>query len=289
MSVRNPVLRLGKGLMVNSSYGLRKLRGASVTGRILMYHRVDDVQGDRLVVNPEAFKEQMRWLKRQEIRVVDLDTLISSLEYADENSINQVAITFDDGYEDNHRHAWPILRQFGYPATVFVSAGLIGTDRPIPAERPYATPAKVMTWEQLEEMAKDNITIGSHALTHARLTRIPLERVKQEVAESKRILEERLDCRVDWFCYPSGAYSVDVVKLVQWAGYYGACTVRPGANSARTHRFLLRRTEISGEDILGSFKKKLTGAYDGWHTLVQSMQHWSHRKKRHSAGVNDGA
>jgi peptidoglycan/xylan/chitin deacetylase (PgdA/CDA1 family) len=262
------MIRWAKAITTNAAYLARGWRLGTVRGRILTYHRVDEVVGDRLVVTPDAFRAQMEFLKSHEIRVVDLDTLVDSLSTPD-RSANQVAITFDDGYADNYRHAWPILREVHYPATVFVAAGLAGTDRPIPAERPGATPATLLTWEQLEEMSKDDISVGSHSLTHARLTRLPLEKVRKEVMESKQLLEARLGVAVNWFCYPSGAFSMDVVRLVQWAGYYGACSIRPGANTMNTHRFVLRRTEISGEDTLPTFEEKLGGAVDAWHSLVQ--------------------
>ena len=269
-------VKWAKTAVVNTAYLARGWRVGTIRGRILTYHRVDEVVGDRLVVEPDAFRAQMEWLRRHEIRVVDLDTLVDSLAYPD-RSANQVAITFDDGYEDNHRHAWPILRSYQYPATVFVSAALIGSGRPIPAERPGAAPARLLGWEQLKEMSQDGAMVGSHSLSHARLTRIPLPQIKREVIESKRILEERLGCPVSWFSYPSGAFSMEVVRFVQMAGYHGACSVRPGANTVETHRFALRRTEVSAEDTLVTFQKKLAGAYDGWHRAVQAAQRWRRR------------
>ena len=108
-------------------------RVGQVRGRILTYHRVDDVKGDRLVVSPDQFRRQMEFLRRRQIRVVDLDTLLASVTHPSKRD-NQVAITFDDGYEDNFRHVHPILKGYKYPWTVFVSVGLIGTDAQIPAE-----------------------------------------------------------------------------------------------------------------------------------------------------------
>lgn len=274
---KNRAAKWAKTVMVNTSYLARGWRVGDVHGRILMYHRVDEVRGDRLVVTPEEFRAQMEWLRRREIHVVDLGTLIESFQHPTKGK-NQIAITFDDGYADNYRFAWPILRSYGYPATVFVSAGLMGTDQRIPASRPGATPARLLTWEELQEMSTENFSVGSHALTHTRLTRMPLPQVKAEVSDSKKILEDKLGHRVDWFCFPSGAYSIDIVRLVQWAGYHGACSIRPGVNTAQTHRFALRRTEISAEDTVVTFQRKLAGAYDGWHHTVQAYQRWHRRR-----------
>ena len=257
-----------KSLVTNTAYLARGWRVGTVRGRILMYHRVDTVKGDRLVVSPDDFRKQMNWLRVHNIRVVDLETLVELLPDPDRTA-NQVAITFDDGYLDNYLHVWPILRSFRFPATIFVSPGLIG-----------AAPAKLLNWEQLKEMSEDHITVGSHSMTHPRLTQIPLTQVREEVVNSKKILEDRLGRPVEWFCYPSGAFSTEVVRLVQLAGYSGACSVRPGPNTERTNRFVLRRTEVSADDTLWSFQKKMAGAYDGWHWAVQRYQRWKRRAKR---------
>ena len=271
-----------KRAVIGASYLARGLRvGDNAHGRILMYHRVEEVKGDRLAVSPEQFRRQMEWLRRREIRVVDLDTLVESLQHPNPaKGVRQAAIKFDDGYEDNHRFAWPILRSFGFTATLFAPAALIGTDSPIPAERPGAAPARLMSWDQLKELVREGLVVGSHGMTHRRLTRLSLAQVKGEVVESKQVLEEKLGRPVDWFCYPGGAFTIDVVRLTQWAGYQGALSVRPGANTAQTHRFMLRRTEISGTDTLRDFELKMAGAYDLWHKGVQTLQRWRRRRKQ---------
>ena len=277
---KNKAARWVKAAMVNTSFLARGWRVGEVNGRILMYHRVDEVKGDRLVVSPKAFLEQMEWLRRRQIRVVDLETLVESLHHPQKGD-NQLAITFDDGYEDNYRYAWPILRSFGYTATLFIPAMLIGTQYQIPAQRVGATPGRLMSWEQLEEMAAGGIMVGAHGLTHKQLTQLSLGQVRAEVSDSKKMIEERTGRPVDWFCYPNGAFSYDVVRLVQWAGYHGACSIRPGSNTFKTHRFALRRTEISAEDTLITFQRKLAGAYDLWHKTVQTYMRWErHRKKQ---------
>ena len=268
-----------KPLVTNAAYLAHGWRLGTVRGRILMYHRVDNVQGDRLVVSPEEFRRQMDWIRKNNLRVVDLETLVDAFPYP-EQMANKVVITFDDGYLDNYVHAWPLLRTYRFPATIFVSPGLIGTDRQVPAERRGAAPAKLLSWAQLKEMSEDGITVGSHSMTHPRLTRIPLTQVREEVTDSKKILEEKLGRSVEWFCYPGGAFSEEVVRLVQLAGYRGACSVRPGPNSDRTNRFALRRTEISADDNPWTFKKKMAGAYDGWHRAVQHYQRWRRHMER---------
>ncbi len=252
------VLSPVKWLVTTASSWVRRSGLPAAHGRILTYHRVDWVSGDRLVVSPEAFRIQMEWLSAQGIRVVDLSTLVASLSSPPPDS-PQVAITFDDGYLDNFEYAWPILRGLKFPAAVFVPAGWVGQ-------------ARFMSWDQLHQMAQDGITIGSHSLTHPKLSRIPLAQAREEVVRSKEILEQQLKRRVDWFCYPSGDFSDPIVQFLREAGYQGAVTVLPGANGRQTPHLALRRTEVSGEDTLESFKRKLFGAYDDWHRLVQCLK-----------------
>src|SRR3989338_1583455 len=156
----NLTQRFLKGLLINGCYLACGWRVGQVRGRILTYHRVDDVKGDRLVVSPDQFRRQMEFLRRRQIRVVDLDTLLASVTHPSKRD-NQVPITFDDGKEDNFRHVHPILKGYKYPLTVFVSVGLIGTDAQIPAERPGAAPAMLMTWEQVKGRGGDGGATGS--------------------------------------------------------------------------------------------------------------------------------
>lgn len=138
--VAAPGRRARLGQLCHRSGLLRLLQGARGWMyrdlRVLAYHRVlavdearFDFDLDLVSTSPERFREQMLWLKRR-FRPMALGRIVAAMEAGERLPANVVAVTFDDGYEDNHRHAFPILRELGIPATFFVSTGHIDSGRP---------------------------------------------------------------------------------------------------------------------------------------------------------------
>lgn len=95
-------------------------------GVILLYHRITNLENDPLLlaVSPERFEEHMEILQ-QYFNPVPLKDLCKQAERG-RVMPRSVAVTFDDGYEDNYLYAKPILEKYAVPATVFVSSGYVG-------------------------------------------------------------------------------------------------------------------------------------------------------------------
>ena len=222
--------------------------------RILCYHRVNDGEKKYDSVTLSRFREQMDFLAQAGYRTVSLGRFFD--EPGDEKN---VVITFDDGYRDNLKNAFPILEEFGFRATVFCVGSRIG-------EEGY------LTRPDLRQMQEGGWEIGSHTLSHPDLRSLDIGLKWREIAESKSFLEEFLDLEIDFFCYPFGFYDEESVALVQKAGYRGACTNRPGANPDAKDPYLLRRTEIGAGDTPHDFKKKMAGAYDLLHRALHSVR-----------------
>ncbi|MBI3736836.1 polysaccharide deacetylase family protein [Candidatus Sumerlaeota bacterium] len=200
---------------------------------ILTYHHVGEVtpksEDANLFVSRPAFEAQLNQLRRRWIATTSLDDMRNSLASAATGPMgNQPAtagtqssaravITFDDGYEDNYLHALPPLQKCGMTATFFITTGRIGqTD-----ERGH----RYMTAEQIREMDRAGMTIGSHTVTHPWLGRIPLADARRELADSKKTLEEILGKPVRWLCYPSGSFNREIARAAEEIGYAGACSV----------------------------------------------------------------
>lgn len=187
--------------------------------KTLMYHAIARVADDphRICVSPQRFEVQMRYLKRRGLRGVSMRELLraAGTKYAS----RLVGLTFDDGYENFLHTAVPILNSFGFSATVFVCGGMLGMENTWD-ERPRM---KLLGAEGIREAAKRGMEIGSHGMSHIKLSGLQATRLEEEVVKSRRVLSEVLDEAVEGFCYPYGSVDRAVTQVVHQGGYAYAC------------------------------------------------------------------
>ena len=221
---------------------------------ILAYHRVGDLKGDHVpTVTADSFEIQLRFLKRHGYQTIELNEFLAHPNAR----ARAVVLTFDDGYDGTASAAAPLLRAYGFRATVFVTPGEIETPG-------------FMSWQQVREIAGDGFTIGSHTMHHSYLPLLSREKVQQELAESKQALEERIDRPVEWLSYPIGGYTPEIQAAAKAAGYRGACTTNRGLSKRRLDPFALRRIKVTDRDrhpLL--IWAKLSGFYDTFRQLEQ--------------------
>jgi peptidoglycan/xylan/chitin deacetylase (PgdA/CDA1 family) len=239
--------------------------------RILMYHRVTDIPGDRLSVSPDEFSRQMDLLRAGGRTVADLSAAFFRDGADRERSREVLVLTFDDGYRDFYDNVFPILRARRLPAVVFVVPKFIEGAIELDRYRGRGEDSRPLSWEMLAEMSKEGIEIGSHSLTHRELTGLSRPEAETEILRSAAVIAEQLGRRPQWFAYPRGKADPGLAELVRAAGYRGAVTVRPGINRLGQDRYLLRRTEISGDDDREDFLLKIAGGFDLPHRLWQKM------------------
>ncbi len=199
---------------------------------ILMYHHVavaDPKEANW--VTPENFARQMAYLKEHGYNVIALADLIERMRAGKDFPRNTVVITFDDGYDNNYYHAFPVLKRFGFPATIFMVADFV--DQP-----------GFLTLAQMQEMQTQGITFGSHSRRHAYLPDVSPEVLRDEVVNSKKILEELLNRPIDLMGYPSGGYNAEVQQVVREAGYRGACTTNRGFSRQNEDLYALKRVRF---------------------------------------------
>lgn len=107
---------------------------------VFVFHRVlprEETGGfynPHLVITPESFELFLQFVTRRG-RVTSLENLVEAVQRGENVRRKLFALTFDDGWEDNSRIAWPILRRYGLPATIFLATGFVGTRRRLPEER----------------------------------------------------------------------------------------------------------------------------------------------------------
>lgn len=238
--------------------------------RILMYHRVDRLDGyDQLTVTPERFREQMRILA-EHYRVIPLSLALEELALGCPTP-HTVVLTFDDGYRDNLVHALPVLKEFGLSATVFVTTGF-AAGRCRHPRYPNARDLH-MDWRDLRQwLAHEGNEIGAHSCTHPRLRLLPDDRCRHEIADCLRDFAAADIAHNGVFCYPGGDAGAREAALVRDSGYRAAVSVAPGLNRMSTDRYMLQRTAITERDDATAFRLKVDGAFDGLHR-------WLHRRR----------
>lgn len=215
---------------------------------IVAYHAIQPpVEGS---ADPEAFVpqadfvEQMKWLDEEGYEAVTLDQVEDAWEEGGELPPKPVVLTFDDGYLSQYVAAAPALEHFHWPGVLnLVAEG---------ADLPDADVQKMLDANPPWELA-------SHTISHADLTTLDSAELHDEVAGSRRILEDRFGVPVNNFCYPAGQYDDAAIEAVEQAGYRGATTEDPGLASA-DDPYALNRIEIHLSDGLDGFVSKLQAA-----------------------------
>lgn len=257
--------KLRKILIIVGSVVLILILGLFITAKIvlrdkyvvpiLMYHHVDDNwQKSKLSVSPQSFKKQMEFLKKKNYNVMLLSALIDAVKQGEELAPKTVAITFDDGYEDNYLNAFPVLDELQIPATMFIALNSLGTEG-------------FMSWEQIKDLSDSKvIDIGSHTLNHAWLRSQDDALLTKEIFESKEILEQKTGREIKVFSYPLGAFDEKVQKMVKLAGYTGACATNPEIDfkdpDKKYDPYAMARCRISRtSDNLIVFRIEISGYY----------------------------
>lgn len=226
---------------------------------ILMYHRINDVPHGRdpyygMSMSPERFDLQMRYLAEHKYRVLTLENVLHYTRAREMPPEKSIALTFDDGYQDNYDFAWPILKKYGFTATIFLVAERIGktNDWDASAGIPFD---QLMPLDCVREMIKGGIDFGSHTLSHSALTRVSEEEAWRQIHVSRQVLMDQLEAPVNFFSYPYDLVNRQVHRLASQSGYNGAC----GTSSMPYDLFNMWRIEVLGHDSIATFRKKVAG------------------------------
>jgi peptidoglycan/xylan/chitin deacetylase (PgdA/CDA1 family) len=188
-------------------------------GAILMYHRTIEPAVSAPPSEPGMYVTRRSFARHLEM-LVRRYTLVTMDEFGDwlagrvRFERPPCALTFDDGWADNYDVAFPLLKLFRVPATIFLITGSIGGPG-------------MLAWEQIEEMESAGVSFGSHTVTHALLGQCSRDQARFELEESKRALDGRLKRPSGWFCFPKGSHNKEACDLVR-EYYSGAVTTVPG-------------------------------------------------------------
>lgn len=217
---------------------------------ILAYHKVDKCfEWGVTRVLPSQFSEQMRFLYSRKYSVVPLSQALER-----ESTEKMISITFDDAYESLIHNAFNIMQEYKFKATIFVVSNFVGKKNlwDVNLGREFSH----LNWHNLKDLVDAGFEIGSHTHTHPDLTKVPENRLREELLKSKETLEDRLGVRVQLVSYPFGRFSKKVKDVASECGYKGGvCLSHPFKR--RYDIFEIDREGIYIFDTIDDFKAKL--------------------------------
>jgi len=209
---------------------------------ILQYHHVSETLPAVTSLSAESFTEHLNYLQANQFNVIALNELINALQKGKTLPEKSIAITFDDGYDNNYEQAAPILEKFGYPYTIFVNPKLIDKGE-----------SYVMTWQQLRELAKKGALISNHSGEHNYLHRKLKDetsqqwqaRIKKDILDSQQRIKEEIGHDYKYLAYPYGEFNNQLQQLVTELGFVGIGQ-HSGAVSSESDFSRLARFPASG-------------------------------------------
>lgn len=215
---------------------------------ILMYHylstppaNADKVRLD-LSVSPENFEAQLKWLKENGYATIRLDDLYENLAHGAPIPKKAVILTFDDGYRDFYENAFPLLKKYGFSATVFVISDYINSGN-----------AMYLTWPMVTEMSKAGISIESHSRTHLDLRGRSYDKLIWEILGPIEAIEAYTGKRPRFFCYPMGYHDEAEIRVLKSVGTLAAVTTAYGKTHTLDTAMLWSRVRIHGSTTLPGF------------------------------------
>jgi peptidoglycan/xylan/chitin deacetylase (PgdA/CDA1 family) len=234
-----------------------------------MYHSVAQANdpASPLCLSARQFEKQMLYLKQRRLSGVSMRDLYQASEAGQTKGL--IGLTFDDGYEDFLSTALPILKNLGFSATVFVVAGRLGEENDWEHRGGSRPKLKLLGAEGIREVVRQGMEVGSHTVSHPRLSGLETEALDREVGSSRVIISDITGSPVDGFCYPYGDLDSDAVLAARRAGYLYGC-----ATKKRVERNLYDwpRTFVGEKDSPLRLRLKLSTFYRPYSQVIRRLK-----------------
>lgn len=276
------MFRLDRFLSLYFFHPLTKRRPASdIKVPILMYHGISHAKRHNghpyyeTTTSPVVFAEQLGYLKSNGYKTIGLKDLPAFFSGQVGQAEKHVVITFDDGLMDFCVTGFPILKEHGFSATVFLPAGLMGGK---------LAGQDVMSWVDAKRLSEEGVVFGSHSLTHPKLIELKRTELEFEVRKSKNLIEAELGKEADTFSYPyafpeqSPTHVRFLEKILIESAYKTGVTTAIGRSSRNDRTLFLKRLPVNDHDDMRFFKAKLEGGYDWLHAGQRMFK----KAQRHS-------
>ena len=227
---------------------------------ILMYHSVAEEPPEatrRLAVLPGHFENQVTYLARNGYTGLTFSDLADAFRTGAPLPERPVVLTFDDGYADFAREAWPTLRRHNFPATVFVTTGWVADAGSEAAGDPLDT---MMSWAQVAVLSDEGIEMAAHSHSHPQLDQLDDAALRHELGHSKALLEDAIGAPVRSLAYPYGYSSTRVRLAARSVGYRYAASVRNLRATPSGDLFTIPRLTIRRSTDMATFAAVVAGA-----------------------------
>lgn len=214
---------------------------------VLMYHMIGDEQGNAAIMTEANLRIQMNYLRDHGYHPITMQELYDYVTKGAPLPEKPVCITFDDGYLDSYTIVYPLMKEYGFPWTLFLITDDVG--------KPYNR----MTWDQLKEMANSHaVTIASHTLSHPKLHNLATRAEKEkEIVDANKALKYQLGIDNVWLAYPYGDYDDEVIDICKKAGIKMAVTTDAGRVHVGSFPYDLKRAYIGNDISLARFSERL--------------------------------
>jgi peptidoglycan/xylan/chitin deacetylase (PgdA/CDA1 family) len=243
-------------------------------GKLHPYHQIN--------TSVSVFASQMRWLRQAGYRTIDLPEMMNTLETVRDLS-KTVVLTFDDGYQDFYTDAFPVLKQCGFTATVFLASDRIRNTAAC------IEGANYLTWSEVRELLCQGISFGSHSVTHADFRSLGPEEIDYELGFSKETIEQEIGAQVESFSYPFALPEEDrdftryLADTLENLGYTNGVSSAIGRAKPGDTRFFLPRLPVNSWDDVELLRAKLEGGYDWLH-----WPQWFYKFAHHNVSLMAG-
>jgi peptidoglycan/xylan/chitin deacetylase (PgdA/CDA1 family) len=234
---------------------------------VLAYHSVDN-NNSFFSVTPNEFVRQMEYLRRNYM-IVSLHEVLEFVMGRRELPRKSVAITADDGYQDNYLNVYPYAKTNGLQIAIFVASGYVGKEMML-----GNIPLKMLNWKEIAEMSRDKVTIGAHTVNHRDLRVVDNDEARSQILISKTSIEEAIGQPIGYFAYPFGACAAPLFALLKSLGFKAGFATGDGLVSQGDNPYELKRITIDSSVSFFIFKAKLTLAtewYNGIERTAKSL------------------
>jgi peptidoglycan/xylan/chitin deacetylase (PgdA/CDA1 family) len=240
---------------------------------VLAYHAIGP-QPSPITITSDLFNQQMVWLSQNGYKTVSLSKLLAWLTQRQPLPERTIALTFDDGFASTYTHAFPLLAEYGFTATIFLISDYSGKLNDWPGQPSFIPRYPLLNWEQVREMAGYGFEFGAHTRSHPRLDQLGLDQAEQEILLSKARIEDELGTCVTSFAYPYGFYNEVVKKSVE-QHFAAACSTDLALVTRNSDPFALERIEgfyLANGFILQSLLTPLFPKYIGARRFLRTLR-----------------